>query len=162
VIPLEHLVQPGLPNVMAVALAETHVKTFAAWRPEDSTGWLLAAGTVLAISLALFNHLRGAKKAGSGLGAVDHIHHAPVLSNIYDLAEAGAFDPYRWMMAAADWVGRAGDRVNKANDWLYDSLAVAGTQMASWSVRTVNTGNVAMYVVWSLAGAAALIWFLLS
>ena len=154
-LPLHELVQPGLAHVIGV-------EDFAAVMPEGSIGWLLAGGTVLAISLALFNHVQGVQRSGSGLGAVDRIHHAPILSTIYDLAERGMFDPYKWLMTAAEVGGQAGDSLNRANDWLYDTLAVAGTRVASLTVRSANTGNYAFYVIWSLAGAAALIWFLLA
>ena len=56
--------------------------------------------------------------------------------------------------------------IGKAVDWLidqvYESLAIGMTWLFSWSFRSANTGNYAMFVIWSLVGAAALIWFLLA
>jgi NADH-quinone oxidoreductase subunit L len=151
-IPLNGLVLPALAK--SIELKEIPVGILPA-------SWWLAGGTVLAISLALINHLVGAKRSGSGVGALDHIHHAPVLAPIYERAERGWFDPYKWAMAVANVVGHVGNAVNLVIDFLCGSFTVAMTQLLSWFVRAANGGNYAMYVLWSLAGAAVLIWYLL-
>jgi len=65
---------------------------------QDFAGWphsiWLVGGTVVVLILAFLNHMFGVRKSGRGIGAADHIHHAPGLSPMYDLAERRAFDPY--------------------------------------------------------------------
>jgi len=36
------------------------------------------------------------------------------------------------------------------------------TKLFSWSLRSANNGNYAAFVLWSLVGAAAVIWYLLA
>jgi formate hydrogenlyase subunit 3/multisubunit Na+/H+ antiporter MnhD subunit len=151
-LPIGQLIVPGVEGSLNI---EEHL-----WGLLPAS-WLLAGGTVVALLIALVNHLYGVKKTGSGVGAVDHIHHAPVLATIYDRAGRGWFDPYVWGMALANVVGQVGNGVNLVLDFMYDSLIVGLTMLLSWFVRKANTGSYAMYVVWSLAGAAVLIWYLL-
>ena len=58
----------------------------------------LLAGLSAAVScclLAFLNHIYGVRKrTKKGLHAVDHIHYAPGLKQIYGLAERRKFDPY--------------------------------------------------------------------
>ncbi len=158
-LPLETLIEPGLPlKDLAERANVPHEETFAALMPHN---WILTGLACLALLIALVNHLWGVKRSGSGVGAVDHIHHAPLLGSIYAQAEAGNFDPYRWAMDVIQvfaWIGRAADWII---DQVYESLAVGISWLLSWSFRSANTGSYALYVLWSLAGAAALIWYLL-
>jgi formate hydrogenlyase subunit 3/multisubunit Na+/H+ antiporter MnhD subunit len=164
-LPLTQLIEPALPMDQIVEAAkeaaypERYEGTFAALMPHN---WMLAGLACLALAIAFINHLWGVKRSGSGVGAVDHIHHAPVLHTIYDHAEAGHLDPYNWAMNAIQifaWIGKAVDWII---DQVYEGLAVGCTWLFSWSFRKANTGSYAVYVLWSLAGAAALIWFLLA
>jgi hypothetical protein len=65
-------------------------------------------------------------------------------------------------MGLAQVVAYIGNALDWINDQIYESLAVGFTALFSWSFRKINTGSYALYVLWSLAGAAALIWFLLA
>ena len=160
-LPLKQLIEPAVANYEVEGKLVSSYHTCAKFLPTDGTGWFLAGMTVVALGIAFVNHLYGVKKTGKGVGAVDHIHHAPVLSTIYDRAAAGWFDPYRWAMAVANVVSHVGNAVNLVIDFLCGSFTVAMTQLLSWFVRAANGGNYAMYVLWSLAGTAVLIWYLL-
>jgi formate hydrogenlyase subunit 3/multisubunit Na+/H+ antiporter MnhD subunit len=146
-LPLHNLIQP------AVGEAVTQGRDFAGF-PQSM---LLVALTGAALLAAILNHWYGVRKTGKGIGAVDHIHHAPIARPIYALAEAGKIDPFtvgRWLvkgLAAALW------GVDRAFDWIYDTVSVKSALGVSWAARTLHNGNVNRYMLWSLAGAAAVI-----
>ncbi|HTP58573.1 MAG TPA: proton-conducting transporter membrane subunit, partial [Spirochaetia bacterium] len=146
-LPLGSLIQP------AVGLKVTGGESFGGW-PASAT---LVGLTVLALSLAVLNHIAGVRATGKGIGAVDHIHYAPVLRPIYAMAEKGWLDPYfigRWVvkgLAAALW------GVDRAFDWIYETVAVGTAQGISRVGRFLHNGNVNRYVLWSAVGAAAVI-----
>lgn len=147
-LPLAGLIQP------AVGAAVTGGRSFAGF-PASST---LVGLTVTALLLAVLNHWYGVRRTGRALGAADHIHHAAVVSSVYSVAEAGRLDPYtigRWVMkdaAAALW------GVDRAIDWVYQILAVKAAEGISWVARRAHNGNVNRYVLWSLAGAAVIVF----
>jgi len=127
--------------------------SFAGWPASATLVWL----TVLALALAVLNHIAGVRATGRALGAVDHIHHAPLLAPIYSVAEKGLIDPYnvgRWVIkgiAAALW------GVDRAFDWVYETVAVGLAQGISRMARFFHNGNVNRYVLWSIAGAAVVV-----
>jgi NADH-quinone oxidoreductase subunit L len=120
---------------------------------------LLAGLAVLALAAALVHHLLGAKAHGGGLHAVDHIRNAPGLCSIYDGAEKRYFDPYDLGMKLLGVVAAVGWACDRGVDWVYDRLAVGAARGLGWSIRAVHTGNASLYVLWALAGAAAVIAF---
>ena len=146
-LPLAGLIQP------AVGDAVTHGESFAGF-PASTLLVALTAGVLL---LALLNHIFGVRRTGRGLGAVDHIHHAPLLSPVYAVAEAGIIDPYaigRWVMKG---VAAALYGIDRAFDWIYDTAAVKAAHGVSWITRRLHNGSVNRYIVWSIAGAAAVV-----
>jgi hypothetical protein len=44
--------------------------------------------------------------------------------------------------------------VDRAIDWIYDTVAVKAALGVSWVTRRAHNGSVNRYVLWSLAGAA--------
>jgi NADH:ubiquinone oxidoreductase subunit 5 (subunit L)/multisubunit Na+/H+ antiporter MnhA subunit len=146
-LPLNYLIQP----ILGEHRLEGH--TFAGW----PASIMLIAATVAVLGLALVNHLVGAKRAGSGLGAADHIHHAPVLATIYDKAENRWFDPYDIglkIVNVASWILWGLDRFI---DWIYNGLSTTVALLLGQGIRLVHTGQYAMYVIWSLVGAALVV-----
>jgi NADH-quinone oxidoreductase subunit L len=158
-LPLHNLIVPVLTGSAfgrewAGEIAASH---FAGW-PESMT---LVVVTVAVLLAAVANHLIGAKRAGSGLGAADHIHYAPVLKPIYAAAERRWFDPYE----IGRLVGLAGAAVlwavDRIIDWVFNRLVVGVTYLLTLSVRLAHGGSYATYVVYAAMGAAALIGFLM-
>jgi len=145
--PLARLIGP------AVGDAVTQGRTFGGF-PSSA---LLVALTATALVLAVLNHWYGVRRSGRAAGASDHIHHAIFLEPVYDLAERGKLDPYsigRWIVrgiAAALW------GVDRGIDWVYDTLIVKTAQGLSTLGRRAHNGSVNRYVLWSLAGAAAVV-----
>ncbi|MCX6111815.1 MAG: NADH-quinone oxidoreductase subunit L [Proteobacteria bacterium] len=117
--------------------------------------------TILVLVLAYLNHKYGVKKFGAGIKAVDHIHHAPVLANIYNMAEKRYFDPYELGLKFVRIFSKASFSVDRGIDWIYNHLSVRATQVATNGIKKAHTGNFSMYIAWSLGGMIILvIWIL--
>jgi formate hydrogenlyase subunit 3/multisubunit Na+/H+ antiporter MnhD subunit len=125
-----------------------------------SNMWLVG-GTIFVLAAAFINHKYGVKKTGSGIGAVDHIHHAPVLGAIYDKAERKMFDPYEYGVAAVNFVSKLAFGIDRANDWIYNVLAVKTANTISSGIRKAHTGNYSLYILWSLLGTVILAYWLI-
>ena len=97
------------------------------------------------------------KKSGSGLGAADHIHYAPVLHGIYDKAEKRWFDPYNIGMKIVDVAALILWGIDRFIDWLQESLTVGIVKALGWFIRAAHTGSYALYVMWAVGGAVAVI-----
>ena len=124
------------------------------------TNWWLVLATLVVLAAAILNHLYGVKKTGSGLKAVDHIHHAPVLSTIFNLAEKGRLDPYNIGMALAKIVSFVGFGLDRGVDFFYNVVIVKIAFAFSWLVRKAHTGIYAHYILWSIAATLAVLVFL--
>jgi len=122
--------------------------------------WLVI-GTVAVLLAALANHLYGVKKTGKGLGAVDHIHYAPVLSGIYEKAEAGRLDPYNIAKAPLVRASKILSGIDKANDFIYNVVIVKAAGYATAFARRIHNGNHKTYIAWSLVAAMAMIIILM-
>ena len=151
-LPLRSLIQPAVRGFIGE-------EGFAGLLPRS---WTLAGLTCGAIVLAVLNHVFGVLRYGSGLRAVDHIHHAPLLAAIYDRAERRCFDPYDLGRKLVGGLGRAGWGLDRAVDWLCDRLTVSLAQGGSRLLGRAHTGSYPLYLFWCLAGAAAVIWFLMT
>ncbi|MDD4888617.1 MAG: proton-conducting transporter membrane subunit [Phycisphaerae bacterium] len=120
----------------------------------------LIAMTCAVLAAAFINHLAGVKRTGAGLGAVDHIHYAPVLHTIYDKAEQRWFDPYEWLMGLFNLAARIGYLLDRLTDWLYEGVTVGLTRGLTGGVRWAHGPSYGMYIVWAVVGAAAVLWYL--
>lgn len=149
-LPLRHLIQPALSSVM-------HGHDYAGL--PHAMGFALASIVVLAAAAA--HHVWCVRRWGGSLRAVDHIRHAPFLSRVYDLAEAGCFDLYEIglkVIQATGWIAWFLDRLI---DLVYE-LVVAGVALAaSFLLRAAHSDSHARYAAWAMAGAGVIIWFLL-
>ena len=114
----------------------------------------LVIATVVVLAAAIVNHLFGVRRSGSGLGAADHIHHAPVLSGIYDRAEKRYFDPYDIGLKVTKALSMIGWLADRFVDWIYNCAAAGIGYFLSFSVRKMHTGNYSTYIVWCLVGIA--------
>jgi NADH-quinone oxidoreductase subunit L len=146
VLPLHKLIQPILGDKLAG-------HDFAGW-PESVK---LVTLTVVVLALALLNHLYGVWKTGRGIGAVDHIHHAPLLSGVYNRAERRMFDPYEIGLNLCRGIAAMAWMVDRLINWVSDVFAVGLTvKTAKWISRR-HSGSYSTYLFWSLAGLVALI-----
>jgi len=146
--PLEKLIQP----ILGAGALEGH--HFAGW----PTNPLLVLGTFVVLFLAILNHYYGAKKTGGGLGAVDHIHYAPVLRQAYYGAERHWFDPYEIGLIFAVGAARILNMFDRLIDWVYEGLTVGLAVLAGRIIGWAHSGNFSTYVVWALLGTVAAIF----
>jgi NADH-quinone oxidoreductase subunit L len=147
-LPLRHLVQP----VLGEARLAGH--DFAGL-PENA---MLAVVTVLVLAAALFNHWMGSRAAGSGLGASDHIHHAPGLGAVYARAERGEFDPYEVGRRIANPGARALWFLDRAADWITETAPLRLAMAAGRALRAAHNGSYVRYILWGLLGSALGYW----
>jgi formate hydrogenlyase subunit 3/multisubunit Na+/H+ antiporter MnhD subunit len=145
-LPLQNLIQP----VMGDKLAG---HDFSGW-PHS---WILVTVSVVVLLLALANHIFGVRRTKTAISAVDHIHYAPGLKQIYGWAEKRYFDPYdlsRYIVKASAIVLYAIDR---AIDWFYDTFCVWVTVSLSKILKKAFSGNYSASIGWSLIGIAIVI-----
>ncbi len=149
-IPLKYLIQP----ILGSRLEDYN---FAGWPTNTTIVWV----TIAVLIAAVLNHMYGVKRTGSGLKAVDHIHHAPILSTVYDKAERGVLDPYNIGMGATTIFAYCLSTCDKATNWIYDSFIPTITDYASAIIRGLHDGSVKTYIIWSLVATAVVISLLL-
>jgi NADH-quinone oxidoreductase subunit L len=141
-LPLNNLIEPILG-------ARLEGETFASVLPLN---WGLAAISVAVLLLAAGNHALGVKRTGKGLGAVDHIHYAPGLKQIYDAAEKRRFDPYEIGMAVIRGFSKLLFWIDRGIDWVYNHFLAGLVSTLSWLVRKPHNGTHWMYILWALGG----------
>lgn len=129
---------------------------------EHGASTLLITLTAIVLVGALIHHIIGAIVHGGGVKAVDHIHHAPVLSGIYDKAEKRYFDPYDIGLKIVGIASMILFSLDRAVDWLYDGASVWLAYITSSSIRRLHTGNYSLYIVWSLLGGLVVLIMMLS
>jgi formate hydrogenlyase subunit 3/multisubunit Na+/H+ antiporter MnhD subunit len=123
--------------------------------------WNLVIVTLVVLAAAVLNHWYGVRRSGAGLGAADHIHHAPGLSAVYDRAERQAFDPYNHWTALVGGLSRVLNAADRGVNALYDVVSVSVVRALSAGLRRLQSGAYTAYVLWSLAGLAAAAWWML-
>ena len=150
-LPLHNLIQPILGEHR---LEGHHFSGF----PENM---MLVIVTVVVLIAAYLNHIFGVKKSGSGLGAVDHIHHAPVLSGIYDKAEKRFFDPYNIGLGIVNIFVVILFKIDRIIDWIVDNFTVKVTYVFTNTIRKIHTGDAALYLSWSLGGMILIVLYVI-
>ncbi len=150
-LPLERLIQPSLGAAMDAAHA--HDGTFAGF----PTNGLLLGLTGAVLALAVVNHAFGVRRTGKGLGAVDHIYHAPGLEAVYGLQAKGVLDPYTMLQRVVGVAARVLHAIDRAVDWVYQTLAASVALGVGSVLKRLHTGRVNRYILWALAGALAVV-----
>ncbi|MCE5236025.1 MAG: proton-conducting transporter membrane subunit [Clostridiaceae bacterium] len=120
------------------------------------TNWLLVTISCAVLALAALSHFFGYKKTGKGLSAADHFHDAPVLKNVYGLAEKKYFDPYYVGGFAIKAYANASLYINNMISLFYDKAIPRFTGALSGAVKEAHNGNQARYVGWVLFGMVLL------
>ena len=122
---------------------------------------LLVIITIVVLILAVLNHLYGFRKTGKAIKATDHIRYAPILSGAYDRAEKRFFDPYNIGLKIVSGFSKIALGIDRAIDWVYNTLVVSLTYAVTGAFRKLHTGNYRTYILWSVGVAAAIIVFLM-
>lgn len=113
--------------------------------------------SVAVLLLALVDHLYGSRKSGGALYAADHIHYAPGLKTIYDLAERQVFDPYIWLLQIARGVSAVCNWIERGIIWLYDDAVVGIVKGAGNLLQRANDGSLSRYLLVAVSGVAGII-----
>ena len=148
-LPLQHLIQP------AVGAARLQGHSFAGWPANP----VIVMVSLAVLAAALINHWFGVKLGGSGIKAVDHIHHAPGLSWTYARAEQGHFDPYMIGAALGARFARVCWAIDRGIDWIYDGFSVKAAGLLTRSLAAVQSRNYPGYLAWSMAGMVLAVIF---
>jgi NADH-quinone oxidoreductase subunit L len=109
--------------------------------------------TAIVLLGALVNHIYGAIRKGSGLKAADHIHYAPGLATIYDMAENRYFDPYDIGLKFVNLISAIGWAIDRGVDWIYDTFIVKLTFAFTNGIRRAHNGSFVVYLLWAAAGS---------
>ena len=123
--------------------------------------FFLLGMTVLALALAIANHIYGVRRSGSGLKASDHIRNAPVLKGLYDLAQRRFFDPYDIWLKGVKLFSGISMYTDRAIDSIYNVFLVRIAGLVTSAIRMAHTGSYKMYIVWAMAGSALIALFVL-
>lgn len=115
--------------------------------------------TLMILIIAILNHIHGVKTSGKGVGASEHIHHAPGLKTIYHLAEERVFDPYVQGKIAGGYLTLGLYKIDRAVDWLYQKFFPSAAAFIA-SARLIHNGFFANYLSWSLGGMLLIILYL--
>jgi formate hydrogenlyase subunit 3/multisubunit Na+/H+ antiporter MnhD subunit len=119
--------------------------------------WTLVFVSVIVLLLALLNHVYGVSKTKKGIGAVDHIHYAPGLLQMYNWAEKRYFDPYDIGMFFVNIFAKVFWAIDRAIDWFYDTFCVWVATTLSSILKKLYAGNYSASVSWSLLGIVIII-----
>jgi NADH-quinone oxidoreductase subunit L len=149
-LPIRHLIEPALGE----KLLEGH--SFAGFHANA----MLVTITVVVLLGALLNHWLGVRATGSGLKAVDHIHYAPGLKDIYDRAEKKYFDPYDLGLKLTQGIALAAFFADRAVDWIYEKFSAGLAVALGQGIRRAHSGNYVAYLVWVLGGALLVITYI--
>ncbi len=148
-IPLRYLVEPVL------TMEHEHF-----WGPIH-WGSTITVISLVCLCVAFLNHVYGFIRSGTGIGAADHIHHAPVLSAVYTWAARKYFDPYDLGMRSNRFTSSVLYAIDRMNNWLYDGLAVGVVNFFSVGMRRAHTGLLNEYLSWCVAGGGIIFILLL-
>jgi NADH-quinone oxidoreductase subunit L len=154
-VPINSLIAP----IVAERFGAGVIGAFSGW-PRSVFLVLMTTGVLL---LAVANHAYGVRRTGKGLGAADHIHNAPILRPIYDVAEKGLLDPYNIGIWIANRFADLCGYIDRGIDWFYEKAVVKIVDLLSLGIRGIHSGNYSRYIVWSLAGILVLLtWMALA
>lgn len=149
-LPLNFLIKP--------ALSESMDRVIGGVNFEFGLGQLFWL-TMLVLIIAVINHWIGYKLTGKGSGVSEHIHHAPILNRVYDLAEHRAFDPYDQGKEGSRYVVKGLFLIDRGIDWFYQTLVPATSNLIT-KLRHVHNGLYANYLSWSVGGLLLIILYL--
>ncbi|MBU2573304.1 MAG: NADH-quinone oxidoreductase subunit L [Elusimicrobia bacterium] len=116
--------------------------------------------SIVVILTAVVNHMFGcAASQGKACRACDHISHAPVLKEIYALAEAKFFDPYEQFMKRLPALAGIIYKADRFFDYLADDLPSFAANAFSKTSQRFHTGSYPLYLALTIAGFIIYIFF---
>jgi NADH-quinone oxidoreductase subunit L len=152
----------GLYHRFAVSTFIAPVLTGQNLAEHEGGNTMLITLTVIALTGALLHHIIATKAMGGGINAAEHIHHAPVLNSIYDMAAKRYFDPYDIVLKIIGIASIILFSIDRAVDWLYNGASVRLAYTTSSGIKRLHTGNYSLYIIWSLLGGIVVLIMMLS
>lgn len=125
---------------------------FPAW-PESA---LLVTLSLLALGAAVLDHVYGCRKTGAPITSADHIHNAPVLRQIYALAEKGIFDPYCWLTGIMGGFSRLCAAAETGVSNFYDVVLAGSARKTGDFLSRLDNGRLSRYISLAFLGLAFL------
>lgn len=142
--PINNLIAPSLAGLGVQSAHE-----LAGFHPDYLFGISLAV-----ILLAAGNHVLGFNLSGKKASrASDHIHHAPILSWLYDMAERKLFDIYELAMKFVSRAAKGIFSVDRFMDRVTDDLPSGVFNGLSEKISVSHNGSYSLYMAISLIGA---------
>ena len=149
-LPAQFLIDPSLQNLGLV-----HTEAIAGFH-FNGLFW----ASIVVILIALINHMFGlAAASGVASKSSDHIHYAPVLKEIYSMAEQRVFDPYEQLMRRLPSLANILYKVDRFFDYLTDDLPSFTANAFSRTSQRFHTGSYPLYMALTIAGIAVYIIF---
>ena len=102
--------------------------------------------SLVVILIALSNHIYGYMKTKRAYKSSDHIHYAPILSQVYNMAEKGYFDLYEIFKKIFDVFRRILFKTDRTFDSIIDKIPSKISNVISISLSKINTGSYSLYM----------------
>jgi formate hydrogenlyase subunit 3/multisubunit Na+/H+ antiporter MnhD subunit len=102
--------------------------------------------SLVVILIALSNHIYGYMKTKRAYKSSDHIHYAPILSQVYNMAEKGYFDLYEIFRKIFDVFRRILFKTDRTFDSIIDKIPSKISNVISISLSKINTGSYSLYM----------------
>jgi len=142
--PIEFLISPSLLSINIIPaeeLAGFHI---------NNLFWI----SIIVILLAISNHILGFSLSGyKAFKASDHIHHAPILKNIYNWAEKRYFDIYEVVMRLIVPIfSMSFYKIDRFFDKIIDDIPSYITNSVSEGLAQTHTGSYSLYMAITFIG----------
>lgn len=143
--PIQHLIEPSL---LAIGVSSGSYE-LAGFHSDYLFGFSLAV-----ILFSVGNHLLGFNLSGKkAYKASNHIHYAPILKQLYDMAERKFFDIYELAMKFAFYFSRTLFKTDRFMDKITDNIPSQVFTYMSAKVSLAHTGSYSLYMALSLISA---------
>ena len=147
-LPLEFLIDPSLQN-----LSLAHEEVLSGFH-FNGLFW----ASIVVILIAVINHMLGLASAkGIASKSSDHIHYAPVLKELYAMAERRVFDPYEQLMKRLPSFANLLYKADRFFDYLTDDLPSFAANAFAKTSQRFHTGSYPLYMALTIAGFAVYI-----
>jgi len=149
-LPIKKLISPSLMSLGFIAEYDLHGFHF------DN----LFMVSLVVIMIAVANHILGFKLSQKAYKASDHIHHAPVLKELYDMAEKGYFDLYEIFRKIFVIFVNILFKIDRFSDKLIDDFPVSISVNISDKLSKLHSGGYSLYMFFIFIFAAVYIMYL--
>jgi formate hydrogenlyase subunit 3/multisubunit Na+/H+ antiporter MnhD subunit len=147
--PIRHFISPSLISLGYISeeLAGFHTDNL----------FLVALSVIL---IALTNHIFGYQRTNRAYKASDHIHHAPILKDIYEMAEKGYFDLYEIFKKIFRTFANFLFKIDRVFDSIIDYIPSNSSYKISETFSSVHSGVYSLYMFFIFSFAIIFVIYL--